>query len=142
MGIIGLVAIRIWIGNKIDDRKLTVKLAERDLALMEEAKEILNCEGKNNEKLRDIQFSMNHKDWFFKGYISGATHGNLYFGTFIKKNISEITVQEWENYQSAQMSHIKEDSDYFGGNKEKALYAYFEGHKYGYKRYCEKGAAD
>ena len=93
MGIIGLVAIRIWIGNKIDDRKLTVKLAERDLALMEEAKEILNCEGKNNEKLRDIQFSMNHKDWFFKGYISGATHGNLYFGTFIKKNISEKFLQ-------------------------------------------------
>lgn len=142
MGIFGLFAIRIWIGNRIDDIKTKARLKERNSKLIEEAKEILEHDRKNNEKIRQVRSSINHTDWFFKGYISGATNGNDYGASFLRVSTSEITVQEWEKYQSGMMSHIKEDSDYFGGNKEMALYAYFEGHKYGLKRYCEKGPAN
>lgn len=143
MGIFLIVAIRIWIGNKVDDYKLNKEIKTRDAYLAEEAEQYLSSLYATNEKIRRIKQTYNWKNWFIKGYREGAVSYNSHHRTSGPyKPINEFTLEEWEKYQTLSMQHIKENSDYFGGNKEMAIYAYFYGHKLGSKRYEEKGRAD
>lgn len=144
MGIFIVIGIRFWIGDKVDDYKLNKERKNRESYLTDEAETILSSEINHDEKLRQIKYKYNWKNWFIKGYIDGATWGNMIFGplpSYLKKPSSEITLEEWEDYQKIYMKHIKEDSDYFGGNKDIALYGFFIGHRYGYDRYLKKGEA-
>lgn len=77
MGIFIIVAISIWIGNKIDDYKYSSEIKERDSYLSEEALSIINNEAKSNDKFKHIKGRYNWQQWFIKGYIKGATDGKL-----------------------------------------------------------------
>lgn len=57
------------------------------------------------------------------------------------KRKSDFTIEEWEKYQVISMDLVKDDSEYVGGNKEMALYALFEGHKFGLQRFEKQGEA-
>ncbi len=142
MGIFIVVAIRIWIGNKIDDHKLSIQLKNRDTYLTQEASKIIEREAQTNYKFYQIKCTHNWKHWFIKGYIHGATNGNSYYypGKPYKRK-SDYTLEEWEEFEIKNMDHIKEDSDYFGGNKEMAIFSFFEGHKFGLYRFEMQGEA-
>ncbi|WP_300301735.1 hypothetical protein [uncultured Muribaculum sp.] len=134
MTIFLIFGIRIWIGNKVDDYKLNKETRKREDSLAEEAEYILSHESIRDEKLDIIKHTYNWKNWFIKGYIEGATNGNSFHSPFAPyKPKSEFTVEEWKDFRTQQMQHIKEDSDYFGGDKKTALYAYFIGHMFGCK---------
>ena len=142
MGIFIIVAIRIWIGNKIDDYKYSLEIKYRDSYLSEEALSIINNEAKSNDKFKQIKGKYTWQQWFIKGYIKGATDGNYYYGySGPLKRKSDFTLEEWEKYQVISMDLVKDDSEYVGGNKEMALYALFEGHKFGLQRLEKKGEA-
>ena len=142
MGIFIIVAIRIWIGNKIDDYKYSSEIKNRDSYLSKEALSLISNEAKSNDKFKQINGRYNWQQWFIKGYIQGATNGNYYYGySGPLKRKSDFSLEEWEKYQVISMDLVKDDSEYVGGNKEMALYALFEGHKLGLQRFEKMGEA-
>ncbi|MBR3831426.1 MAG: hypothetical protein IKJ52_09290 [Muribaculaceae bacterium] len=142
MAIFLIVAIYIWIGNKIDDYKLNDAIKRRDAYLEEEALAIIVSEAKLKRTFQSIENSSHWRKWFVKGYKEGAINGNSYYSPFEKyKPKSEYTIEEWENFQSSLFGHIKEDSEYFNGSKKNTLLVYFWGHEYGLKRFQSQGEA-
>lgn len=137
MGIFFLFAIYIWIGNKVDDHKLNKKIKEENDSLSLEAEDLIA----SDEKLRSIRYNYNWKNWFIKGYIEGVKDGNRFHDPVTYRKWDYVyTIEEWESHHRSSMSHIKDNSDYFGGNKEIALYAYFLGHKLGNDRHIKRGS--
>lgn len=140
MALVLIIALRIWIGDKINDYKNDKVSKIRDSILTQEAIEIISAKVNTNGLFYQIKFTSNWRQWFIKGYIHGATFRNYYSDYYEpSKSISDYTLEDWENHQLSSMKDIKDNSEYFGGNKKLALYAFFQGHKYGLIRYDEKG---
>lgn len=142
IGIILIFTIRIWIGNKVDNYKFEKKISNRDSYLLEEANEILQRESNTIKDYKIIYNSPILRNWFQKGYKYGAVWNNLLNTApcFIKPGY-EYSIQEWEDCEKNNYSHLSNDNPKFGGDKEKAIFAYFEGHRFGHLRYQEKGSA-
>ena len=137
-----IFAIVIWTGNKVNDYKYNQEKQHIEKYLTDEALKILHSESKVNAQFNKIWYTTNWRQWFVKGYIHGARNYNRYYSPYApSKKTSEFTIDEWEDYELQTMQHIKFNSDYFGGNKEIAIFAFFQGHKYGCIRYSEKGEA-
>lgn len=131
-----IFAIRIWFGNKIDNHKYNDAQKRRRCILTSNANALLSKRSSNDTVLERIEKNSNWRDWFIKGYLEGAEHGNCYFSPNAPiKPESEFTLEEWQDYQKLQTSHIADDSQYFGGNKGMALDAFFLGHKHGLALY-------
>ncbi|MBD5233785.1 MAG: hypothetical protein HDS65_06335 [Bacteroidales bacterium] len=139
MGIFLLFAIYIWIGNKVDDYKLNKEIKKENDLFTIDAENIINSNFSSDKKLNQIRSNYNWKSWFIKGYIEGVKYGNRFYdpNNYREWNY-KYTIEEWESFHQSSMTHIKDNSDYFGGNKEIALYAYFLGHKFGNDRYIKK----
>lgn len=138
MGIFLLFAIYIWIGNKVDDHKLHKKIKKENDSLTLEAEGLINLNSSSNEILKKIRYNYNWKNWFIKGYIEGVKDGNRYHDPINYKKWDYVyTIDEWEEFHRILLSHIKENSEYFGGDKEIALQAYFLGHKYGNDKFVK-----
>lgn len=143
MALIIIVALYIYIANKNDNYKLNKKWENRDKYLEDECEKYLFQEAQHDVTLRRIKENYIWKQWYIKGYKKGAISGNEIYSPFSKfKSHKESSFEEWENYELSQMEHIKEDSDYFGGNKKNAQMAYILGHELGVMRYEEKGPAE
>ncbi len=139
MGIFLLFAIYIWIGNKVDNNKLNKEIKQENDLLTIEAENIINSNSSSDKKINQIRYNYNWKSWFIKGYIEGAKDGNRFYDPINYREWNyKYTIEEWESFHRSSMAHIKDNSDYFGGNKEIALYAYFLGHKFGNDRYIKK----
>ena len=140
MGIFLVVALYIWIGNKIEMRSLHKKWSDIDQMLNKEASDYILQKAEHELTFKSMNANSNWRNWFIKGYIIGAKDGNGYFNPMGKSKLhKESSYEEWEQYEESKFSHIKDDSDYFGGNKKNALFCYIIGHEAGVLRYEEQG---
>lgn len=136
------VALFIWVGNKKEDISLNYKFRRINNDLTRECENILFCESKTNITLKSISANPKWKQWFIKGYIKGAIDGNGFYSPYGESKLHlQSSFEEWEQFEEMQLSHIEEDSDYFGGNKNVAMMAYFIGHEKGVDRYDTQGPA-
>lgn len=128
--------IRIWIGDKRENNKIKVARQIKKADFTSRAESILSRRNPSDPILEKIQLNYNWHRWFVKGYVEAAEQGNCYsaYNAPIKAE-SEFTLDEWQKYQRLYYSDKPNDSDFFGGDKEMALKAYFLGHLHGLDLY-------